>query len=65
MKPLQTVEEALKELRDDFPDVAIQLTARVSGTGWRVWLGLRGGNFYGSTLSQAMAQVRKWKEEQR
>lgn len=59
-----TVESALAELRELFPDVEIQFTARVNAQGWRVWLGLRGGNFYGTTLSEAMAQVRTWKESQ-
>lgn len=58
-----TVEDARTELRE-FPDMEIQLTVRARTAGWRVWLGLRGGNFYGSTLSDCMAQIRAWKHSQ-
>jgi hypothetical protein len=54
------VESALKELREMFPDVEIHLTVNTRGTSWRIWLGMRGGNQYGSSLDDAMNQVRAW-----
>lgn len=59
----QSVEDCLKELRE-FPDVEIRFTARANSQGWRVWVGLRGGNFYGPTLDQAMEEFRQWHAEQ-
>jgi hypothetical protein len=58
-----TVEECLSELSPMFPDVEIQSTTNARGTSWRIWLGMRGGNQYGSTLSKAMDQVRQWHKE--
>jgi hypothetical protein len=59
-----TVEECLSELGPMFPDVEIQSITNARGTSWRIWLGMRGGNQYGATLPEAMAEVRNWHKEQ-
>ena len=63
-----TVEAALAELREMFPTESY---GSIEGTffdeiGLRVRIGLRDANrhFSAPTLSECMAQVRKWKESQ-
>jgi hypothetical protein len=57
------VEAALAELIPTFPDAEIVSTTNARGTSWRIWLGMRGGNQYGESLDEAMAQVKQWKAE--
>lgn len=69
-----TVESALAELREMFPDVQIAIgvrdcgeeTVTVRGTQreWSIQIGMNGQDFDADTLDLALQAVRDWREKQ-
>lgn len=58
-----TVETALAELEQMFPNYLVSITAS-SFEGKQVWTVLAGYAFKGETLSVAMSEARAWKHSQ-
>lgn len=66
-----TVEQCLKELREMFPDQTCEVSFRTAGLGFVKVTAWENGAIpkqrhseFADTLSEAMAQVRAWKEQQ-